>query len=724
MARQRELKQKASPRAPAPAARKWMPPAWMAALALGLAVAAVYRGTLNVSFLMDDGYNIVENPAIRRLWPPSAVLNPPTVEMTFYSRPFINLTMCVDYALSGLDPRGYHRTNLLFHLAAVLALFGLVRRALRRAGVEEPAARGLGFAAALLWAVHPLTTAAVNYLSQRGELGVGLFLFLLLYGLDRAAGDPADPTAPSPRVARAWLAAAVFSCLLGMGSKESMAAAPLLAMTYDRIFLATSWKEMFRRRGLFYLALALTLLWPISRHFPVSSHIPKGGFTPDTFWRYPLTQAWGLARLLGLSVWPAALVFDYGEGLVRGPAEVWPQLLLIFALLALTGWALRRHPRAGFAALCFWALLAPSSSFFPVTGQPVAEHRMYAPLAALVALAATGLWRLARRHERGRLFAVAVLVLALALGAAGYRRTALHASRVALWQDTVAKRPGSERGWNSLGQALQDERRFGDALAAYEKAIAIKPTALGYVNAGVALHSMGRYEDAARYARQALELDPSSELAESRLGIALASLGRHEEAIAAERRALELKPDSAIAHLYLAKSLAGLQRYDEALPHYREAIRFQPDQLEPYAGLAVALFRAGRPGEARQVMRDVVRASRVPGLVYFELSRRLIEEGLEGDGLEMARRHLDLEPGHIGSLNNAAWLLATSTNAALRNGAEAVRFARRAVEQSAQPHPALLATLAAAQAEAGQFPEAVATTGRALDLARERGDTN
>ncbi|HOW97908.1 MAG TPA: tetratricopeptide repeat protein [Kiritimatiellia bacterium] len=691
-------------------ARLGLPP-----LLLALAVALVYGHTGRSPFLLDDTFNIVENPAIRRLWPLAEALDPPPVDMTFYTRPFINLTMCVDYALGGLNPETYHRTNFLFHWAAALALFGLARRTLRRTGMEDGAAWTVGLAAALVWAVHPLNTAAVSYLSQRGELGVGLFLFLMLYGLNRAAA----PGAVLGGVF--WLAAAVFSCLLGMGSKESMAAAPLLALAYDRIFLSATWKEALRRRGPFYVALALTWAWPLSRILTFSPHLPEDGFDPLPFRHYALTQAWGLSRMLGLAIWPRGLVFEYGTGLVSSPADVWPQLLFMATALALSAWAVLRRPRAGFAALLFLAVMAPSS-ILPITGQPVAEHRLYAALAAPAALAAWGLWRLLR--ERPWAWRALVAAWIAALGLASRQRNELYNDPLRLWSDTLAKRPSNDRAWGGLGQALDARGRHAEALRAYELALRRKDSRITRSSMGTTLYNLGRYPEALRQFQASLRLHASDAKALHWLGLTLAALNRHEEAIEAQRRALSLQPDYVAACFQAARSLVALRYLEEGLAAYREAARLQPTALEAHSRIALTLLALGRADEARAALLDGARASGAPARAYFEFSNALLAQGHAAEALDMARRHLELEPAHPGSLNNAAWILATSTNTALLDGDEAVRLAQRAMAQSGATVPALWATLAAAQAEAGRFDEAAASGERALALAREANATN
>ena len=187
------------------------------------------------------------------------MLCPPSHGETVSGRPVLNLSLALNYAVSGCDVRGYHVTNLAIHLAAALLLFGIVRRTLPRfrgcGGGQQLArlqlATPLALAIALLWAVHPLQTESVTYIVQRAESLMGLFYLLTLYCFLRGAGS-----------ARAifWYAGSVLACLLGMATKEVMVSAPLVVLLYDRTFLAGSFREAWRRRWAYYLALAATWL--------------------------------------------------------------------------------------------------------------------------------------------------------------------------------------------------------------------------------------------------------------------------------------------------------------------------------------------------------------------------------------------------------------------------------------------------------------------------------
>jgi len=97
---------------------------------LAAATCLCYANSFKGVFLFDDESAIVDNETIRALWPPRAVFEPPP-NTTVSGRPLVNLTLAVNFALGGFDPRGYHAVNLAFHLLTGLVIFGIVRRALR-----------------------------------------------------------------------------------------------------------------------------------------------------------------------------------------------------------------------------------------------------------------------------------------------------------------------------------------------------------------------------------------------------------------------------------------------------------------------------------------------------------------------------------------------------------------------------------------------------------------
>jgi Flp pilus assembly protein TadD len=586
-------------------------------LIVGAGLAA-YWNSFDGPFIFDDPESISGNPTIRQLWPIGPALSPPGRGVTVQGRPVVNLSLAVNWAVGQDSVRGYHVLNLAIHLVAGLLLFGVVRRTLllpRLAGRLGRGATGIALAAALVWTVHPLQTESVTYVVQRAESIMGLFYLLTLYCVIRGAGPGGAATAAAAKAGSsrpaAWFIFATAACLCGMASKEVMVTAPLVVLLYDRTFLAGSFKGALRRRWPLYLALAAT--WGLLAYLVGSAD--RGGSAgfglAVTPWRYALTQLGVVMHYLGLALWPRRLVIDYGWPIASTVGQVLPGAIVIGLLLAGTAWALVRRPSAGFLCACFFLMLSPSSSFVPVVTEVAAEHRMYLPLAAVVVLAVATLyrawqWSLEKAAPQGRpagamralpLAAAAIVVVALGYGT--LERNEDYKTELAIWRDTVAKRPDNARANYDLGLALAAEGSVRDAIWYYEQALRVKPDypeALN--NLGVALVDTGSVPDAIARYELALKLKPDYALAENDLGVALAREDKVPQAVGHFERALQLKPDYAEAQNNLGLALAGTGRAQEAIGHYERALQLKPDYPAAHNNLGCALANAGRAPEA------------------------------------------------------------------------------------------------------------------------------
>lgn len=560
----------------------------MAALIV-LAVLAAYANSLHGPFVFDDLPAIQDNPTIRQLWPLSVPLSPPPGATGSDGRPLVNLSFAVNYALGGLDVRGYHAVNVALHALVALALFGLVRRTLLRCGDPRLSERAgfLATAIALLWAVHPLLTESVTCAVQRNELLVALCLILTLYSLVRSAD------APRPG---GWLALSVACCLAGMACKELMVVAPLAAFLYDRAFIAGSLAAAWRARWRYYLALAATWLLLAWLVVGADRRFGTAGFGLGVgSWEYLLTQCRAIVLYLRLAVWPHPLVVDYGAPVVRELADVLPQALLLAGLAGATGWALWRHPKAGWVAFCFFAILAPSSSFVPLVTQTIAEHRMYLPLAVLVVGAVLGLHKLGGRRAVLVLLAGVPLLMGLTL-----RRNRDYRSALELWRQTVAACPDNARAHNNLGNVyVALPGRIPDAVEEFTAAVQLKP------DFAEALNNLGN-------------------------ALMLSAPARLPEAISRYEAALRLNPGYASAHNNLGQALSRLpERRAEAIAHYETALRLQP--LYPEAQLNLGLAWAATPGGATQALAAFDAAIRqAPGLAEAHYQRANVLLSLPG----------------------------------------------------------------------------------------------
>jgi len=467
---------------------------------------------------------------------------------------------------------------------------------------------------------------------------------------------------------------------MGMATKEVMATAPILVLLYDRAFVAGTFQKAWRQRRGLYLALAATWL-------PLALLVSSTGWTrggsagfgspvaPTAYW---LTQFEAVARYLRLSLWPHPLVFDYGTLLIKHPGEAAFCALLVSALATATVIACRGGGRPALGFLGAWAflILAPSS-IVPVATQTVAEHRMYLPLAAVVALLVLGVYSIARRASW-----MILGILALGLGILTERRNENYRSEVSLWSDTVSKRPDNARAHcslgfalystpgglpkaisefeaalriqpefpdaqNDLGMALENTPgRSNEAIPHFEEALRLRPDfAQAHYNLGIVLAQAGRIPEAVTEYEAALRVRPNYAEARNNLGNILCATGRTGEGIEQLETALQVRPDYAKAHFDLGNAYVQTGRIPEAIQHYEEALRIQPDFAEANNNLGMVLCRTGRMSEGIGHLEAAIRIRPDFAQAHFALGTALLQAGRGDEAIVEYEKVLQLRPG-------------------------------------------------------------------------------
>ncbi len=619
----------------------------LALLIVALGVCT-YGNSLGGPFVWDDQTAIVANQTIRQLWPLSTPLTPPR-ETPVAGRPLVNLSFAVNYAIGGLAETGYHAVNIAIHIACALLLFGIVSRTLasfRMPEVLAAGAKSTAAAVALLWMVHPLTSEAVDYVTQRSESLMAFFFLLTLFCAIRArpAGTDARTRKPSTRESARWRMLAVASCAGGMAAKESMGVAPVVVVLYVWAFEFDSAGKAWQQRISFYASLAATwvvlaaLVWNAPRS-TVGSTLTVGP------WLYLLNQMQMIGRYLRLSIWPGALVLDYGLPRPLGVGDVLPAAAVVLSLVAGTGLALARWPRVGFLAAVFFLTLAPTSSVIPILSEVGAERRMYLPLAALVTLVVVGgRYALNRRRSTATIPFAAAGITALAIAALGIRtvaRNAEYARPLTLWTTVVDRFPHG-RARMALATELIDAGQHAQAIAILREAVVDFPdarAALGtelvvqqqtdegievlrqfidadplqvnripaYAILAETLAAQNNLVGAEREWRAIIGIAPSDRGARAQLAVTLLAQAetrlRQGDGIGAERYAKEaaqLAPADPRAHNLLGAALASSGRLDEAIPQFQEAQRLAPNDPQVRENLDRALrFTSTSPPRPR-----------------------------------------------------------------------------------------------------------------------------
>ena len=637
---------------------------------------AAYANSVRIPFLWDDLPSIVHNETIRRFWAFPGALAPP-LETPMAGRPVVNVSLAINYAIDGLRVNGYHWMNIGIHVACAMLVYLVAWRALASQRVDatlRDRAHTTAWLAAVLWMVHPLQTEAVDYVTQRTESMMGLFLLLTLYCSMRSMREPERGTW--------WPSGAVLCCVLGMACKASMAPAPVLVLLYDRAFESTSLTVALRRRPWLYMGLAaswivlVALMWAAPRS-------TVGGSGAESWQIYGLNQLDLVARYLRLAVWPQGLVLDYGLPRALTLRDVWPEALVLLVLVTGVSRACLRRPAVGFAGIACILMLAPTSSVIPIITEVGAERRMYVPMMALVVLAtAAGHLCVERLRQRFPAAAhqlaiggVAIAAgLAVVLASLTVSRNALYRDPVALWQDTIRLRPHS-RARLSLAAALMESGRATDAVAELRLALHDFPEA-GYA-LGSLLYKDGRLDeavDALNVFVTASERDRSRTEARSLLARIFTSRQEWDRAAAEYRAILEVSPLDRDAHEHLGDVLLSRDQWDDAVAEYdRAAAGSARADLEVKRGLA---HKGANRLDAATVRfeRALVLDPRTP-----QAHRNLAEIAWESGNREAAVRHAQAEltrnSSDASTHNFLGVVLASSGN--VREGAEHFREALR-----------------------------------------------
>lgn len=241
---------------------------------------------------------------------------------------------------------------------------------------------------------------------------------------------------------------------------------------------------------------------------------------------------------------------------------------------------------------------------------------------------------------------------------------------------------------------------------------------------GHAYATNGQFGEAERQLRRALELDPQYVTAAAKLAGVLAERGKLDEAEKLLRKAWEWDEQSTEARTSLGHLLYKQGRSTEAVTVYEEALSIDATSPETLAGLADALVENGRLDEAIERYRQAVKLVDEPGPVLIRLGDALVERGAYEEAIERYRQGLWRVDPDPAALNRIAWVLATCPIVELRDCERAIEIARHLCEITELAHPVALDTLAAAYAECGRWPDAVAWGRRAIDTALAQGDAS
>ena len=510
---------------------------WILLLVL---VAIPFATGLPHGFVYDDYGSIAENPFLDEPGNVQKLLTFRTLADSSVPdgrRPMVVLSYLLDRAVWGLEPFGYHLTNLLLHLIVVSLVLVLVRR------LQPEWGSFLAFAAALLYGLHPALTETVQCPAFREDILLTLFVLLFLLATTRQR--------------TAWLS--IPALALALLAKESAVIAPVLALWMWLCFPSTR-----LRRGTAFavagvsagLIVLFAALW--FKNGPVQAAASEQAVMSLPFPANLLTAPWLWVKELRVLVWPHPLIADYVITPVTQILD-WRFLAGAAVLLAsaiAAGALVRRAPWIAFGM--GWMLIgfAPVSNIVPLYN-PFAERYLYLIAVGFSLVAAQLLSLLPERkwsccatrpNESGESACLHSRALLLALICAAYTGLTINriidwADDLSLWSKTLLQEPRSARAHTWVGLSYKKAGEIELALKHFNEADRLNPREIsGLINVAVLYGQNGRFVEAEQLLREAVRRRPDKADAHWNLAVALNAQGRKDESMDEVRETLKLDP--------------------------------------------------------------------------------------------------------------------------------------------------------------------------------------
>jgi protein O-mannosyl-transferase len=585
-------------------------------LILTLLPMLLYFNSLQGSFQFDDR-NLIDRPWIADL---QAFQENVRIDR-YENRPILLWTFALNNALNKYKVFGFHLLNLLLHVFVCILVFVIVVETqnilnLRSPGKEKSSGPTALFPA-LLFAIHPLNTDSVSYISSRSAVLATFFYLLTLYGFLKIFSFR-QPKWKWPKRAFFGLLA-IVSLYLAIASKLIAVTLPAVLGLWFLLFICPGRfpelkARIFARKMIpIYCGIGLALLAAVLLSGPGILYAPKDQGL-ELFGRIPyflVETKVIIFYYLKLFFVPVNLNVDNGFpfSTFLSDAKIFVAILVIGAMLY-GAWKTKNYWVKG-GVLWFFITLLPTSSIVPLNDLAV-EHRMYLPMTLGLCLAAGAVIQIIPTAWQLR-FMIALVAL---FGLMTLSRNLVWTDEIRLWQDAVAKNPYSPRTTNNLGKAYFEKGQLEQALLQFQKSN----------------ENIGKY-----LARQYNLTDPAKYL-ERRSGNKVNSGGK------TGTDHLHIVAELSEPHYNLASVYLDLGNLDQAEKEYQTAVRLNPNYFEALLGLGSVHARKGQTDRAIDLFRQSIQKRKL--LTKYEdypLARLNIGELLGRTGkLDEAVRELTL----------------------------------------------------------------------------------
>ncbi|MGO8989653.1 MAG: tetratricopeptide repeat protein [bacterium] len=493
---------------------------WYSILLLSAVTIAVYSVGLFNGFAWDDEFIIVKNPATRQITSVAKLFLDPDVVKPYY-RPLSRATYLFDYRLFGMNPSAFHSVNIVIHLLNVILLYLVCSRVATN--------KISALVAALLFAIHPINTESVNFISARNNL-LSLFFslvsFLILLRNEGKAGR--------------WPILSAIFFFFGLLCKETAMMMLIVIALYSIPPLSSGFAARLREKvpsllPFVFLAGVYLLLRSLALHGVIGTGSLAEGLLERLARNYYI-----IPHYLKLFLFPADLTIFHvvpKAGLFNDP-----MLLLAWVAIAAAIWLIVRWRNRAtiFGLLWFVVNYVPIANIVLIPSWPMADRFMYIPAAGLCLVAGEFLGYIYSRYSAKQLVSVGMSIIVITLAAWTVKRTMEWKDNISLFKSALKNDPASTVGHFNLGNAYLERNDLAAAKFQWLKALDIDP---GYSDAltqmGTLAATQGDFDKAEKYYLAALHSAPGIN-----------------------------DPDKAMAHYNLGRICEKERRPFEALQHY------------------------------------------------------------------------------------------------------------------------------------------------------------
>jgi tetratricopeptide (TPR) repeat protein len=647
------------------------------------AVWAVFGQTLHHGFVnYDDAVYIADNPAVLGGLSLNGIAWAFTHCVNANWTPLTVISHMLDCQLYGTQAGWHHLTNVLLHITTAIVLFLVLK--------EMTGALWRSAFVAAVFAIHPLHVESVAWIAERRDVLSGLFFMLTLGAY---AGYVRHPQS----LGRYLMV--VLMLALALISKPTAVTLPFVLLLLD-YWPLKRFTQPDGRLIPWRLIVEKVPLLALSGAACVATLFAQ----KETIVSLPLSERIGNALVsyvayLGQMIYPVGLAAYYphpGNGLPLGKIIAAFILLLVVSVAAIA--VRRKQPWFLIGWLWYLGMLVPAIGLIQSGMRAQADRYTYLPQIGLYILLTwmvvelAALWR-SRRWVCG---GGAMVVLAVLITCARTQTTYWRDSET-LWTHALSCTTNNTIAHNNLGDAFYQQGRMNEAIAQFQKTLAIDPdNPEANYDLGNAFFQQGRMDEAIAQFQKTLAIN-SSDMdvhynyadVHNNLGNVFLRQGRMDEAVAQFQTALAINPKDANTHYNLGNVFRQQGGVNEAIAQFQKALAIKPQFAE----------------------------------AHYNLGNAVLQQGHVDEAIAQYQRALEIKPDYVEAQNNMAWVLATCPQVSLRNGIKSVELAERANQLTGGKNPVILATLAAAYAEAGRFPEAIETGQHAMHLAETQSNT-